>query len=112
MSVKLPQPEPARLDVDQFFRKQKPPLPTARASSPGAADMFLLVAKLSAGGRVCGGAVYFLNVRMYATSPLASASETPSDAFIKVLPSASFKPSLMALMPASSLRASWTLGSV
>src|SRR5208283_6049664 len=48
MSVKLPQPEPARLDAGQFFRKQKPPLPNARASSPGAADMFLLVAKLSA----------------------------------------------------------------
>jgi len=55
---------------------------------------------------------YFLNFRMWATKPLMSSSERPSDGFIRTLPSLSLKPSLMALNATSSFSASWTLASV
>ena len=56
--------------------------------------------------------VYFLNVRMCATSPLMSASDAPSIGFITTLPSLSLSPSLMALNAASSFNSAWTLASV
>ena len=58
------------------------------------------------------GWFYFLNARTYATSALISSSDTPSAAFILVLPSLSFTPSLMALKASSSLNSAWTLASV